>query len=58
VEEVVHEYQVAAKRLLVFGYNATLTTGADVPRQPKRQFDSLTVRTVFVSYQSLLFFSY
>jgi hypothetical protein len=41
----VHEYQEARRRLLVFGYNATLTTGVEqVPRQPKRQFDNLTVR--------------
>ncbi len=45
VEDVVHEYQEARRRLLVFGYNATLTTGVEqVPRQPKRQFDNLTVR--------------
>ena len=41
-----HEYQEARQRLLVFGYNATLTTGVEqVPRQPKRQFDNLTVRS-------------
>lgn len=40
-----HEYQEARKRLLVFGYNATLTTGAEhAPRQPKRHFDNLMVR--------------
>lgn len=45
VEDVVHEYQEARKRLLVFGYNATLTTGVEsTPRQPKRHFDNLMVR--------------
>ena len=48
MEDVVHEYQEARRRLLVFGYNATLTTGVEqAPRQPKRHFDNLMVRFAF-----------
>ena len=45
MEEVVHDYGHARQRMLVFGYNATLTTGVDAaPRHSKRQFDHPTVR--------------
>ena len=43
VEEVVHDYQKAWRKLLVFGYNATLTTGVEAQRQPKRHFEQLMV---------------
>lgn len=50
VEEVVHDYQTARRKLLVFGYNATLTTGVEAQqRQPKRQFEHLMVMHVAVS---------
>lgn len=42
VEEAVHDYQNARRKLLVFGYNATLTSGVELQQQPKRQFEHLT----------------
>ena len=44
VEEVVEQYGAAQRRLLVLGYNATLTTAVEAPRQPKRHFDQIRVR--------------
>lgn len=46
VEEVVHDYQRARRKLLVFGYNATLTTGVEAQCQPKRHFEHLMVRAL------------
>ena len=44
VEEVVAQYCASRQRLLVLGYNATLTTAVEAPRQPKRHFDQIRVR--------------
>ena len=43
MEEVVHCYQHCKRRLLVLGYNATLTTAVEAPRVPKRTFDQMQV---------------
>ena len=37
-------YRGARRRLLVLGYNATLTTAVEAPRQPKRHFDQIKAR--------------
>jgi hypothetical protein len=39
----VRKYACAKQRLLVLGYNATLTTAVEAPRQPKRHFDQIKV---------------
>ena len=45
VEDVVHCYQHDARRLLVLGYNATLTVATEAPRGlPKRTFDQMQAR--------------
>lgn len=41
VAQVVHGYQESGRRLIVLGYNATLTTAVEAPRQPKRHFDQI-----------------
>lgn len=41
--DVVSSYMVSGKRLLVLGYNATLTTNIEAPRLPKRQFEQVCV---------------
>ncbi|KAK9830458.1 hypothetical protein WJX72_011880 [[Myrmecia] bisecta] len=41
VEAVVRDYKASKRRLLVLGYNATLTTAVEAPRQPKRHFDQM-----------------
>lgn len=38
-------YFTSKRRLLVLGYNATLTTAVEAPRQPKRHFDQIKVCT-------------
>ena len=38
------QYCASRRRLLVLGYNATLTTAVEAPRQPKRHFDQIRVR--------------
>ena len=43
MEEVVHCYKHTRRRLLVLGYNATLTTSIEAP-QAKRTFDQMQVR--------------
>ena len=39
----VKHYHQSTRRLLVLGYNATLTTAVEAPRQPKRHFDQIKV---------------
>ena len=39
----VKHFSESTKRLLVLGYNATLTTAVEAPRQPKRHFDQIKV---------------
>ena len=43
-EAVVRDYKVTSRRLVLLGYNATLTTAVEAPRQPKRHFDQIQVR--------------
>lgn len=43
LESVLHDYTNGRRRLLVLGYNATLTTAVEAPRQPKRHFDQIQV---------------
>lgn len=46
VEEVVHCYQHSKRRLLVLGYNSTLTTSIEAPRQQaKRTFEQMQARS-------------
>lgn len=42
-DAVLRDFGKAKKRLLVLGYNATLTTAVEAPRQPKRHFDQIQV---------------
>ena len=37
------DYKVTSRRLVLLGYNATLTTAVEAPRQPKRHFDQIQV---------------
>lgn len=41
LDEVVHAYSSSRRRLLVLGYNATLTTAVEAPRAPKKHFDQI-----------------
>ena len=44
IEDVVREYKGAKRRLLVLGYNSTLTTAAvEPPRLAKNHYDQLKV---------------
>lgn len=43
VEQVVRDYDTSRRHLLVLGYNATLTTAVEAPRQPIRHFDQIKV---------------
>lgn len=43
LEAVVGCYKRSRRRLLVLGYNATLTTAVEAPRQPKKHFDQIQV---------------
>jgi hypothetical protein len=43
VNDVVKCYKLSERRLLVLGYNATLTTAVEAPRQPKRHYDQIKV---------------
>jgi trehalose 6-phosphate synthase/phosphatase len=43
--EAVAAYSTSQKRLLVLGYNATLTTAVEAPRQPKKHFDQIQALT-------------
>lgn len=44
LEAAVGCYKRARRRLLVLGYNATLTTAVEAPRQPKKHFDQIQAR--------------
>lgn len=37
------DYKNAKRRLLVLGYNSTLTTAVEAPRQPKNHYDQIKV---------------
>eukprot|EP00878_Enallax_costatus_P027615 GHUV01029750.1.p1 GENE.GHUV01029750.1~~GHUV01029750.1.p1 ORF type:complete len:669 (+),score=134.14 GHUV01029750.1:399-2405(+) len=43
--EVVRGYMDSTRRLIVLGYNATLTTAVEAPRQPKRHYDQIKALT-------------
>ncbi len=43
MESVLRDFTRSKQRLLVLGYNATLTTAVEAPRQPKRHFDQIQV---------------
>lgn len=43
--QVVRCYGASGRRLIVLGYNATLTTAVEAPRQPKRHFDQIKALT-------------
>ena len=40
------DYKATTKRLVLLGYNATLTTAVEAPRQPKRHFDQIQVNVL------------
>ncbi|GMH33474.1 hypothetical protein BSKO_01308 [Bryopsis sp. KO-2023] len=40
-EEVIAGYNNGQRRLVVLGYNATLTTAVEAPRQPRRHYDQM-----------------
>ncbi|GAX74440.1 hypothetical protein CEUSTIGMA_g1889.t1 [Chlamydomonas eustigma] len=41
MQDVVGCYEMSKRRLIVLGYNATLTTSVEAPRGPKRHFDQV-----------------
>lgn len=43
--QVVRGYIDSTRRLIVLGYNATLTTAVEAPRQPKRHYDQIKALT-------------
>ncbi|EFN51489.1 hypothetical protein CHLNCDRAFT_37352 [Chlorella variabilis] len=45
MEATVGCYKRSRRRLLVLGYNATLTTAVEAPRQPKKHFDQIQALT-------------
>mmetsp|Transcript_34157 Transcript_34157/g.96798 ORF Transcript_34157/g.96798 Transcript_34157/m.96798 type:complete len:1143 (+) Transcript_34157:655-4083(+) len=46
VDRAVEDFRlVTGRRLLVLGYNATLTQAEEAPRQPKRHFDQIKAQT-------------
>lgn len=45
IPSVVSSFIQSKKRLLVLGYNATLTTAVEAPRQPKKHFDQIQALT-------------
>lgn len=45
LDKAVATYRNSVKRLLVIGYNATLTTAVEAPRQPKKHFDQIQALT-------------
>jgi trehalose 6-phosphate synthase/phosphatase len=45
LDQAVSVYRTSKKRLLVLGYNATLTTAVEAPRQPKKHFDQIQALT-------------
>ena len=48
VDRCVGDFAAARRRLLVLGYNATLTTSVDTSRLPKRQYDQYSVRMLAI----------
>lgn len=44
-DKAVNSYKASRRRLLVLGYNATLTTAVEAPRQPKKHFDQIQAMT-------------
>jgi hypothetical protein len=48
MEALATAYSASRRRLLVLGYNATLTTAVEAPRQPKKHFDQIQVGWVCV----------
>ena len=42
-DSAVADYHRSRRRLLVLGYNATLTTAVEAPRQPNLHFDQIQV---------------
>ena len=42
--QAVADYKRAKRRLLVLGYNATLTTAVEAPKQPHHHFDQIQAR--------------
>ena len=45
LNQAVSAYKDSKKRLLILGYNATLTTAVEAPRQPKKHFDQIQALT-------------
>lgn len=41
---VVMDFKKSKRRLLVLGYNSTLTTAVEAPRQPKNHYDQIKVK--------------
>lgn len=44
-DRLVSSYADSKKRLLILGYNATLTTAVEAPKQPKKHFDQIQAMT-------------
>ena len=44
-DAIVNDYTRSNRRLLILGYNATLTTAVEAPRQPKKHFDQIQAMT-------------
>lgn len=45
LDQAVAAFKASQRRLLVLGYNATLTTAVEAPRQPKKHFDQIQALT-------------
>eukprot|EP00854_Cymbomonas_tetramitiformis_P000752 gene752-1225_t len=43
--EIVNAFHQSKQRLIILGYNATLTTAVEAPRRPKRHFDQIKALT-------------
>jgi trehalose 6-phosphate synthase/phosphatase len=41
LNDVIDSYKASRRKLLVLGYNATLTTAVEAPRAPKKHFDQI-----------------
>ena len=54
-EDVVADYASSKRRLLVLGYNATLTTAVEAPRQPKKHFDQIKVQSLQILFLGLVY---
>ena len=48
------DYKRAKRRLLVLGYNATLTTAVEAPRQPHHHFDQIQVTLLSMECAGML----